>query len=90
MIFLYALINDGLMWKPFYFRTVPERNLCSDVRTKTSYGNVSKNLLLLYAKQFKTKQNMFLLVGVWSSLDTVRHFDHVSAVKAYRTRMTMI
>jgi hypothetical protein len=49
-----------------------------------------KILLLLYAKQFKTKQNMFLLVGVLSSLDTVRHFDHVSAVKAYRTRMTMI
>ena len=42
------------------------------------------------AKQFKTKQNTFLLVGVWSSLDTVRHFDHVSAVKAYRTRMIMI
>jgi hypothetical protein len=27
-MFVCALINDGLMWKPFYFRTVPERNMC--------------------------------------------------------------
>ena len=80
------------MWKSFYFRTVPERNMCSEVRTKTSQGDVSKNLLPLYTKQLKTKQSMFLkrLFRIWTSLDIVWRFDYVSAVKAYLTRMRMI
>ena len=82
MIFVCVLINYGLMWKPLYFRTVPKRNIYSDVKAKLLTEEFVKRFYVHTQSSLKRNKIMFILrfVGIWSSLDTVKRFEHVSAV----------
>ena len=78
---LYLIINVGLILQGILFRTVPERNLCSDVKTKPFLGNVSKNVLPPHAKQWKMKKKIvYDSLEFWSLHYTVWRFEDASAV----------
>ena len=60
------------MWKPLYIRTVPKRNLYSDVKAKLLTGEFCKTCLRPHAKQLKTKQNNVYITVRWN-LEFTRH-----------------
>jgi len=86
------LINAGFILEAILFRTVPERNLCSDVKAKTFLRKRFEKHITSTRKTNKNETKLFLYDSLesWSLHDTVRRFEDVLAVLSYQTRMIMI